>query len=959
MIAQARRLTIYTIAVSQIALGVCGCRQQSGGASSGAGNALNAASSQSNVSVGEIAFQVARANAAQAADHPQEKTAALDARHQDFVQAIDTMLPQAIIGQTSSVLDDVVALVQDGTLPDLTNNLANVLDLLANDPQDPQQLTLNALASLSNARAAVDKDTLLRLGSRLLAYPDLSNLFQAIVTVVQANDGSNGSRDLLTDLLGVGSRVLEGLARPQPGAPAPASDLVNALLESIELRGNQQVGSPAWAVRADVNGNPAVARDPSTGLLYAPFVDAAGVAAVNAGGDPIDGSGNVISIPAFGTSGARDADDRALAYDGNPLYVYFDSKKTALGEVLTMAGALFQKDVPNNLLQSFDGIAGRVQRTDANGTYTGYASDDPLIDLAWGGLEVFRYKDAPKLLEGLSALIQSDRTKAENLMVKLAQVIDILRNSTFQTAANTGGPSTLDQIVPQLNAAFNANGSGQASTTARSLLNAFNSQQAQLHNLPAGLAKMMKYTDVDANNNLVAVPGNPSLMERLLDMIREANGCTIPFSGDNMANVYLDAMAGNYTIFGITISVYTMNSLSFLFPLLCSQIQQQNLTALNAFAISGALDAMIPIAKVFSDAGQTDQLKNVMLALQVNYDQTMRPNEPVIVQILESGMVEQLFDALNMMTTTQVPSTGELMSDVTADFLAAMVDTSRGIVNRQGQPVMSLLHLVIQPISSLSDRIDQRGLRNRWDAAKNGLLDVALERVMDPTNTFQQLKNQGLISITAAALKRAANGMSMLPNVRNQDITTYESNVVDLMTGRNLPVLVDVFSALEQSSVKQAIHDAIVHLFTPDLTVKSDAYGAVLQVLAATLQAKADPVAMTDLLHFAGKVLEPARGLAKPIVEGLMKLLVGKSGNTLLEIIRNGVDKGPNGTARSPIETLFSILDDVQNAGQPAGAAPAAVTAQSIKDSVQKLVNFLRDPNGLGKIWAGIRNGTH
>lgn len=964
MIARARRFTIYTVVVSQIALGFCGCRAQSGGTSSSGGRS-GASSVGNGASVGEILFRIVRANLQQAKDHPNEKVAALDARKQEFVQAVDTTIPQAVLGQASGLLDDVLALVDDGTLPDLSRNLASILDLLVQD-----QPTLAALANMSSSRAAIEKDTVLKLASRLLSYQDLDNLLQAIVAVVKANDGSNGSKDILSDLLGVFSRRLEGLASPVPGAPAPAQDLVNALLESVELRGGQQVGGAAWAVRADRNGNPSVAIDPSTitfgpfGIptgftIYAPFVDdGTGTAKVNAAGDPVDAQGSVIALPAFGTAGHRNADNLALAYDGNPIYAYFDAKKTALGQGLTIVGEMFQRDVPANMLAAFDGMAGRVQRQDANGQFTGYSDDNPVIDAGWGALEVFRYKDAPKLLEGLSALIQSDRVKAEDLMVHLAQVIDIIRASSFQTPA--GGGSMLDKIVPPLNDAFNANGSGQASSTARQLLNAFNSQQARLKNLP-GLARMMKYTDVDANNHLIAVPNHVSLMERLLDMIAEANQCNMPITGDNMANVYLDSMAGNYSILGISISVYTMNSLSFLFPYLCSQIQRDNLVALNAFAVSGALDAMIPIAKVFSDAHQTDQLKAVMLALQSTYATNMAPNEPVIVQILESGLVEVLFDALNTMTTTHVPSTGELMSDVTADFLAAMVDTSRGIRNRQGVGVMSLLHLVMQPLSAMSDRIDQRGMRPQFDLAKNAALDILLERAVNASGVTQ-LKNQGLISITAALLKRMANGMSMMPGQRNTDITSYQQSLVDNMTGRDVPVLVDATLAMEQSSVKQAIHDAIVHLFTPDLNAATDGYGAVLEVLAAMLQAKTDSSSMVDLLHFAGKALEPGRALAKPVIEGLMKLLVGrKTGQaTLLAIVRNALDKGPQGNARSPVETLLSIMDDVKKAGLTGAAASGPTTAQDIHDAVQKLIDFIRDPNtGLEHIWADLEARAH
>ncbi len=971
----ARRFAIYAALLSQLAWPLGGCREAGAGSRARGGTAGNAASAQSHSSLGEVLFQIVRLKLQKSPERAAEKVAAFDARHADFVAAIDTIVPRAVNARIPALLDEVLALVDDGTLPDLSRNIASVLELLANDPQDPQGLALQAIATLANAKAALDPEAALELAGRLLAYPDLEHLLAAIARTIRDHDGLDGAgrpsaaeRDLVSELLGVLSRRLSALERPAPGSASGPNALADALLESIELRGGQAVGAPAWAVRLDPNGNPRVALD-AQGRIYPPFVDRNGdrIADVDAQGRPIDVSGQPIDIPPFGTSGARDADGRALAPDGNPLYVYFDAKRTALGQLLAMAGEIVRQDVPVELLKAFDGLAGRVTRADVSGTYVGYSDDNPALDLAWGALEIFRYRDAPKLLEGLSALIQRDRRKAERIMVHLAQALEIVRRSHFQAGASQG--SLADDLVPLLDEAFRSNGQSlqQVSDTARALLRAFNTQQARLRNLPAGFARMMKYSDYAARRPVG--PGEISMMERLLDMMEQANHCDysfwIPFVGNvhiNMAEVYLDAMAGNFKIFGITVSVYTINALSSLLPTLCSHVQAQNLVALEAFAQSGALDAMIPIAKVFSDAGKTATLKNILLAVQARYALDMRPNEPLLVEILESGLVEELFDALNAMATLQVPSTGEIVSDVVADFLAALVDRSRGVRDRRGQPVPSLLHLLVRPLDEMSRRIDARGLRAQFDRARNAALDIALELVWndnrtpsDPSDDFRELKNHALVPLAAAALKKAAQSMSMFPSVRNADITRYQRDVTDLLTGRDLPVLVDVFLAIEQSGAKPAIHAALVNLFTPGLPPDRDAYGSICEVLAALLQTRTDPTATVDLLRFAGRALDPTRGLSKPIVLALVKLLSGRSGGaTLVAILRNATNKGPNGTAASPLETILDIVGEVSAAG--GGSAAAPLTAQEVRQKVLDLVAFIRDPDaGLEKIWATLR----
>ncbi|HVY63176.1 MAG TPA: hypothetical protein VHF22_16070, partial [Planctomycetota bacterium] len=855
--------------------------------------------------------------------------------------------------------------------------VANILTLLSNDPQDPQQLALKGLAKLAGSRAAIGKEQAMRLASRMLAYPELDKLLKSIVAIVEENDGvdasgrPNAERDLLREDLAAASTILSGLARPAAGSGATSastSPLLSALLEPIQLRGGQQVGAPAWAVRTDANANPKVMADPSTGRLYAPFIDQNrdGICDVNSALDPIDATGGEIDLEPFGSTGARDADGRALATDGKPIYDYFDAKQTALAQTLLIAGELLRQDVPLDLLQAIDACSTRIARADASGAFTGYADDNPLTDLAWGGLEIFRYRDAPKLLDSLAALIKNDPARAERLMVSLVNVIGILERT--QLSGGQGTQKLVDDLVPVLSKVFTSSGGGQAGADqlATNLLDTFRTEIQRVRGIPRGLAGMMKYaiypgTDPVNPNGLPTSPGHVSCMEQLMNMMAEANQCdSWPFG--NMANFYLDAMAGNKVInlyfFSITINVHTINQLlnvSALRSLLCNKISPDNILSLQAFADSGALDALIPIVKAFSDRGQTDLIKNIFLTLGANYPTALRANEGVVVQILESGMVEQLFDALNVLAGMTVPSTGEPVTTVTAQFIAALVDVNRGVRDRHGNPQISLLHLLVKPLSAMQDRIDQRGVRAQYDRAIHALIDTTLATTTITTGTSQNpvqesgLLYQGLVKVTAGLLQTLSSSMSMDPATRNADITSYEGDLVSLMTGRNIPLLVDNLLAVQRSPSRQLIVDAMVNVFTPNLAVRNDIFGSVLEVAAAALQAKADPTATVDVLHFAGEVLDPARGWSKPLALALVKLVSGQANTTILTIAKNALDRGPAGNARSPAETLLSILDDIQ-AASLAGSQP--LSAQSIADSAKKIADFIRDKDhGLEAIY--------
>jgi hypothetical protein len=978
-IGKLERITIYAVVVAQTLLGAAGCRQEGNvsGPATGGGGANASSVPASRATLGEVAYRIVRRNLqlSNPSDNPQGKVAAFDARKDDFVTAVDTVIPATVASNLRSTLDDVIDLIDDGTLPSLTDQVANIAALLANDPSDPQQNTLNAIVKLASGRAPLDTNQMLDLASRMLAYPESDQLMKAIATLVEENDGltatgaKSGARDLLGDDLSALAHGIAGIARPAAGTSSAPGPLVKALLASTPLRGGVQVGAAAWAVRVDANGNPQPAVDPATGKLYTPFVDANGdgVADVDAPGAPVDANGQEIAISAFGQAGAagRDASGRALAYDGNPLYVYFDAKQTTLSQVLIVAGKLLQKNVPFDLLSSIDACSTRVQRQDQYGSFTGYADDNPLTDVAWGGLEVMRDPNAAKLLESLAALIDNDPARAEQLMVSLAGVVQTLNQQQFQSA---GLRQLVDGLVPVFSQVFASNGGGQAGTNALAiqLLNTFRTQIQQVRGIPAGLAGMMKYSTYPGTDpaNPGGVPtdataGRYSCMEQLMNMMAEANQCdSWPFG--NMADFYLDAMAGNKSILGFTISVHTIATIlniSLLRSLMCSQIDPNNLLSLQAFANSGALDSLIPIVKAFSDAGQTDLIKNVFLTLGSNYPSALRPNEPVVVQILESGMVEQMFDALNVLEGMTVPSTGEPVTNIVAQLLASLVNVNAGVVDRHGASVMSRLHLVLLPFLAMQQRIQSSGVSATYSNAMTSLLTTALATAPINQGSSQApqtgLLYEGIVPLAAAALRSAASAFPADATQRAANVTSDEQSVVSLMTGRVVPLLLDNVAAVQGSPSKQVILDALVNVFTPNLTTANDIFGSVLQVAAATLQVSIDPTAMVDLLHFGGEVLDPARGTSEPLVLAVAKLLQGQANTTLLSILHNALDRGPTGSARSPAETLLSVFDDVKaasaSAGQPLTAAVVAADAQSLAD-------FIRDPDhGLEAIYTAMR----
>lgn len=963
-----RRLAFGLALASQLAL-AGGCRESGGVSAPKSASNTGAASVDVGVSLGSVLYGLVHAQLEQSADNPQGRLAALEARRSEFIAAVDAMVPAHVTGNLRSTLQDIVDLVHDGTLPDTAEHLARILELLAHDPADPQDHRLQALVTLAGGRAPLDRESLLRLLGRMFAYPEVDELLSGIAAVVRENDGLDGSgqpapqeRDLVTDLVRVGAELLRGLERPQNAQAVNAGweRLLALLLSPIDLRGTQ-VGGPAWAVRLDERGNPKVLPK-ADGTLPAPFVDQDGdhKPDVNAEGLPVDANGDVIELPPFGKRGARDAAGRALSGTGAPVYEYLDAKRTPLGQAARMAGELTAADVPFALVKALDTLAPRIGRTDATGrAYQAYSDQNPLLDLAWAGLELFRYRDAPKLLDAFAALIDHDPDKAERLLVKVVEAVDILRTTPAAPSGATGAQgSMLDDLQPLLDQAFEVN-SQTGQSAARLMLLTFSAEQARLRNLPLGFARMMRYSDWA--RRIPTQPGQVSMFERLLDMMAEADQCdSWPFG--NMAMFYLEAMVGQKSILGINISVNTIHlilDIGLLRSLLCNRISADNVRALSAFAQSGALDALIPIADAFYRAGELETLKDTFLSLQGSYAASVRPYEPALIRVLESGSVELLFEVLDDMNQVQVPGTQEAVSLRIADFLEAMVDDERSVSDRRGQPQTTLLHMLLGPLDTIMQRAGgDPDLERALDQAFQIVLATVTDDAgtpSDPSDDFKVLKNHGLIPLSAAALEAAAEGMSIYPWVRNADITDYQQVLTDAFTSEALPVLVDAVLAIERSSESGRIKAAIANVLQPNPQAAHDIYGSVLQVGAALLQTQADPAALVDLLRFAGRALDPARGHAGPIIHALVRLIDGPGGPTVIEIIRGALDRGPSGDLEPPIETVIAIFEEV---GEHSLASPAPTTVDSVRQAALDLVEFIRDDeHGLGLVWRNLLGG--
>jgi len=955
-------LGAWLLALCQIFF-VAGCRE-SGRSGGGGAVGSTAAGANAGVNIGEIAYEVLHHNYTTTGETA--KAQALENRKADFVGSINQILPSEVGQDLFPTLLDLLPLVDDGTVEGAVADVDAILVDLMNDQAALEGLVA-LLSSTGDAGAVSDRRTTYLLVNRLLAYPKLDDLARAIFALVQENDGvddqgnPNGERNLFAALQGLLSRRLLSY-QPSPTAgqnlQSSLQGLSGALLADDPLNAYPDLGAPAWAVRLDVHGNPKVVADAATGQLPAPFVDVDGdgAADVDAEGRPVDAAGTPIEIPAFGSEGSRDSFGRALGPGGGHYYDYFDAKRTLLSELLLFAGELLERDVPSKGVLLLDAISDRVPHdngtpSDPSDDYETLSPDSPLLDLTHAQFEVVRQTPLPELLRGLAEVIKNDPQKFAAIVDKLLVALKQASQAAATAPAPGANQALIDDLLPLLEDTLRPRGrNGQSAM--RALLQAFNQEQRRLQTLPQSFAKMMKFHDF--RNQIPADANNKSVMQRLLEMMQRADRCDAPLAG-NMAEFYLDAMAGNQRILGINISIGTIHRLldvSFLRRLLCSGIRADDVRALKDFNDTGALDAMKPLAKVFSDRGETTLLKDIMLGLGDHYDAAMRPTEPMVVAILESGAVEDVFEVIDAMTQVPVPGTNDVVADVLADTMQAMVDTSRTVTDRRGNQVRSLLQLVLEPMDRLKQTAQQRNAGPVFDSLVHDVGEVLLATytddmgTADPADDVERWKWDGLKAQLGRTLEFAAATIPTDQAGRDQWADDMQHSMEVLLTGRDTVLIMDVLATIAASPHKQEINDGIANLFTPQPNAQEDVFGAILTLLAESVAKKPqrapssiDPQALGNVMAFLGRQLDPSLNRFSGIGRLALRLIGADDGLLLLRILRNTFDMGPNGAEEPPIAVLQSVFADIGAAGGQSGP----LTADSLKATLRSVHEFIND----------------
>lgn len=960
--------------------------------------------------IGEKVFVVVRAKLAASPVRAAEKVAALDARRAEFIAAVNAVVTPQAFGALGAAIDAVFRLVDDGTLPRMAENVAEILDALR---REPGERTLRAIVALStSARSPVQVDDALDFAGRVVSYREIEATFEAVAELIRGNDGvddqghPNGEPDLVRQVLAFASRLLRQAAQaPVPAAPAGLLDgLVDELLVDAPPGGGVSFGPSSWAVRADANGNPLVRRDPATGTLFAPFVDADGdgAADVNPDGDPVDATGATIAIPPFAAPGAPgyDAEGRALAATGALLYEYFDAKETLLSHFLQLGGEGLRRGI-HTLGYDVAEIAlgARVFHdggtpADPSDDFAGFAADNPVTDLGWGALEVAKYEGTPRLLRAVAEVVRTEPLLAERIILELGKVLEKLR--PIATAQANVPPTAqsralADRACELVDRVFDR---GARPSTGRLLLEALHDLGLVARNLPRQLALMMEHSSLalDAAGNpdparSVLVDrsrpptraGSPqgenrSVLHQLLDLLAEADRCPTYFGlfGAPLSETIIDVMAGRSAQFVGTLIDFVDNPLVQGYLAISCPAIRDDLQGLKGLSASGALEGFLPVAKVFVDRGETRLLVDILATLDASYADLLWPYEPVMTDILKSGAVEIVFDLLDLLVAGSGgrpivdPVSGARAIDLVADAIGNLMDhPAGGVPDRYGRPQPTLAHLVIEPLRRIEDRIfAASGGAALATSLVYTVTDLAIERVTndngtpgDPADDFEQLRNPSFAPFVGRLCVLLARNLPASAAERAARISVLQADLAAFLTSRDFAAAADLARTLRGAAGAGAICDATANLLTPNAVASDDVFGSLLKVLAGALETRVDTAPLRDIAAFLADLLDPGGQRVAALVVGVSRLLQADRGKVFIQVVRNLLNEPPAAAGlpagSSPAEVLLSVAGDVRRAG----ATSAGDRLTELIAAIDSAVAFIRDPQGvLQEIFRIIRN---
>ena len=386
------------------------------------------------------------------------------------------------------------------------------------------------------------------------------------------------------------------------------------------------------------------------------------------------------------------------------------------------------------------------------------------------------------------------------------------------------------------------------------------------------------------------------------------------------------------------------------------RIWEHNGDMLFASEATGMLDALYPIAKVFSDRGKSHLLVRLMAEMSLHYapagadylvraDGTPAPNkgsgiqsyERLLIEWLRKGRLIPTLRQLAQVATELESSRGRPMPEVATELVQRMVIPGDAITHRSGETFsmrpdgervepISRFYVMADALNNLSDTLDaDPEARASWDSAVEAIGDATLgvkaEGGIGGPAVWAKPGGPAITAILVEHLAERAKAHREDGRLAEVIGGEYVEDMRDAMTGPMLPAVMDLLSGVSSNPEdRQLMTEAMLHVLDDPTGVELLLVEGHRLLADMTRQER-----FATQARFYGSVLDPEREWASasnglPMASAGARLVLRTDDydaeGVFSEIIQNGWTRHPE-------------LRDER--GDPAGAYPMDVLMDALR----------------------------
>ncbi len=406
------------------------------------------------------------------------------------------------------------------------------------------------------------------------------------------------------------------------------------------------------------------------------------------------------------------------------------------------------------------------------------------------------------------------------------------------------------------------------------------------------------------------------------------------------------------------------------------QIRQLYGPALLALQASGNLDALRPWVTRLVNRGLADDFVNLFDGLAHHYSETkstvngfvsegtgFRKLEPYLIRVFQETDFGEHFLTMAAwadQATYQVDGQTYNVADELDRFLAWMLDPEAGVAKRNGLLTVpsrrggdiakpSRLQLVMDAF----DRIDAAlsadpAARAAWD-------NVDLLGMFMDLDGNGELENKHALEVMVKLMPILADAAAQAVTEPdwNDSLTTLLPDLADVMGSRGFTALVDAMRKIKDTPRHRAFVDELLNanMVETPAAADQDMMGAGLQVLATVGQIRLPIDAGTRILHFVGRLLDPAKRRVLNQMETMRDMRAFDKDRVTSDLAINLFVEPEVG--HTPIG---AILDGMKAGLRPVPSATTPFEAADLKTVFAKMANWLRDDQkGMEQLYQVIK----